>query len=167
MPAPGKKFPQPEPPPRSEYEPRYEKKKRTRLTNQIKPFFTAKNSLSRRTKIVFGSTTLNAVLFYVVSYFTFIAILFGDVKLLPYWYRFPILGSVADPHLLLSGSGIRIQRGKHYRRKISPKIINQIFQNDIEKSLKINKQNIIFSITKGFLLLIFQFCIHLMKLYIF
>ena len=30
-----------------------------------------------------------------------------------------------------------------------------------------NKQNITFSITKGSLLLIFQFCIHLMNLYIF
>ena len=36
-------------------------------------------------------------------------------------------------------------------------MFNLIFQNDIKKSLNINKQNIILSITKGFLLLIFQF----------
>ena len=46
-------------------------------------------------------------------------------------------------------------------------MFNYIFQNYIKKSLKINKQNIILSITKESLLWNFQFRIHLMNLYIF
>ena len=45
-------------------------------------------------------------------------------------------------------------------------MLNKIFQNDIKKSLKINKQTINLSITKGILLLFLQFCFHLMNLYI-
>ena len=60
--------------------------------------------------------------------------------------------------------------GKKFRiqEKWHQKIFNKIFQRDIKNSLKINKQNIILrvTITKGSLLLIFQFCMHLMNLYI-
>ena len=44
--------------------------------------------------------------------------------------------------------------------------LNLIFQYDIKKSLKINKQNINLSINKGILLLFLQFRFHLMNLYI-
>ena len=40
--------------------------------------------------------------------------------------------------------------------KLHRQIFNSIFQNDIKESLKINKQNINLSISKGSLLLFFQ-----------
>ena len=83
------------------------------------------------------------------------------------------LTSVADPHLLLCGSGsrnpkmsirIRIQGGKQEEK------LNQHFETKsfkITSTFKINELNIILSVTKVSLLLIFHFCIHLMNLYIF
>ena len=83
------------------------------------------------------------------------------------------LTSVADPHLLLCGSGsgnpkmfirIRIQGGKQEEKS------NQHFGTKsfkITSTLKINELNITLSVTKVSLLLIFHFCIHLMNLYIF
>ena len=51
--------------------------------------------------------------------------------------------------------------------KLHHQILNLFIQSDIKKSLKINKQNIYLGIPKGSLHLFFQFCIHLMNLYIF
>ena len=62
---------------------------------------------------------------------------------------------------------IRIQRGVNTKEeKLHQQIFNSIFQNDIKKSLKINKLNINLSITKRSLILFVQFYIHLMNLYI-
>ena len=74
---------------------------------------------------------LRCVIFYVYSH------TFWRCKTSTLLVPFPMLSSVADLHLLLSGSGIRILGGKHYRRKITQQIVNQIFQNDNKKSLKI------------------------------
>ena len=55
---------------------------------------------------------------------------------------------------------------KDQRRKITPNKFSTNSSKWREKSLKIKKQNIDLSITKGSILLFFQFCIHLMNLYI-
>ena len=78
--------------------------------------------------------------------------------------------SVLDPHksgyrplILYSDPGIRIriQRGeKSWRRQLIT--FNKIFQNDIKKTLLNTRY---YTITKGSLLLCFQFCIHLLNLY--
>ena len=103
---------------------------------------------------------------------------FSILSIIILWYRRSM--GVSDPHKFSCGSGsritkmsiwIRIQGGKHWRRIITHKFfLNLIFQNDIKKSLKINKQTTNLSITgtgtKGILLLFLQICFHLMNLYI-
>ena len=66
----------------------------------------------------------------------------------------------ADPDLDLD------LRRETLRKNYTKKFLNLIFQNDIKKSLKINKQTINLSIIKGILLLFLQFCFHPMNLYI-
>ena len=65
------------------------------------------------------------------------------------------------------GSGSKKVNTKE-EEEVHKKFLNQIFQNDIKKSLQINKQTINLSITKakGILLLFLQFCFHLLNLYI-
>ena len=76
----------------------------------------------------------------------------------------PDPGSKKCPHGSGSGSGSKEVNTKE--EKLQQKISTKSFKITFKKSFKINKQNINFSITKGSLLLFFQFCIHLMNLYV-
>ena len=71
---------------------------------------------------------------------------------------------IQNPKNVHMDSDVRMVNIK--KEKLHQKIFNYIFQNYIKKSLQINKLSINLSITKGSLLLFFQFYIYLMNLHI-
>ena len=82
--------------------------------------------------------------------FSIVGTLLAVLQICIYYYADPDPGSKESPY----GSG---SQGVKTKEKLHQKIFNSIFHNEIKKSLKINKQDITLSITKGSLLQIFQF----------